>query len=75
MEHPRGTIINGDRLREIIQIKDRPGNRNAQLSNKHREELKTLRNKLINLYKTEHEEALFKTSKHLLETHEKLVTQ
>ena len=56
MEYPKGIMINGDRLREILLIKEWPGNRYAQLSHEHKEELQTLRNKLINLYKTEHGE-------------------
>ena len=75
MERPKGAIVTADRLQEIINIKERPGNSNAPLSNKHTEELKILRNKLIDLYKTEHLEALTKTEKQLQEYHKNIVTK
>ena len=71
MECPKGAIVTADRLQEIINIKERPGNSNAPLSNKHTEELKIPRNKLIDLYKTEHLEALTKTEKQLQEHNKK----
>ena len=41
-ECPKGAIVNTKRLQEIIQIKERPGNKNAPLANSHTEEIKVL---------------------------------
>ena len=58
MEYPKGIIINGDRLREILLIKENPEKRCNQLCDTQKQDLQTLNNKLINLYQAEHEEKL-----------------
>ena len=54
MEYPKGIIINGDRLREILLIKENPEKRCNQLCDTRKQDLQTLTNKLINLYQAEH---------------------
>ena len=72
MEYPKGIIINGDRLREILLIKEHPEKRCGQLCDTHKQDLQTLTNKLINLYQTEHEEKLSQTHKQLRQTQENI---
>ena len=68
MEYPKGIIINGDRLRELLLIKENPEKRCNQLCDTRKQDLQTLTNKLLNLYQAEHEEKLSQTHKQLRQT-------
>ena len=73
-ERPKGMIITPKRLQEIIQIKERPANKNAPLANSQTEEIKILRTKLVELHKTEHLAELINSEKQLQEK-EKEITE